>query len=216
MNHFTKKSFTSSLSFRNKRGFTLVELMVSIGVVAIVSAIALPNLNEFLVKMRVDNEINEMQKLLLTARNIAINTGKVTTVCPLSGAGACTTNWQNEISVFTNSANNLANGNTYTGPTSTLDVDGNTIITINDELVKIKEPIRQGDVIQFAPSSIIYMPSGQLLTPNVATLFSYCPSNNTNYSRGIDITISGRSNASSDIDNDGKDEDRSGTDITCN
>ena len=100
-------TFSPSFSFaRIKQGFTLVEVIVAIAVVGILSAIALPSMGDFLVKMRVDNEISEMQRLLLTARNIAINTGKNTTVCPLSGKN-CTSNWQNKISVFTNSKYNI-------------------------------------------------------------------------------------------------------------
>jgi len=187
----------SFFSARHKQGFTLIELMVSIAVVAILSAIALPSMSNFLVKMRVDNQISEMQRLLLTARNMAINTGKNTTVCPLSGVN-CTANWQNEVSVFTNGAND---NNKYESP--------------NDELVKIKEAIKSGDKLQFAHTSITYTPSGQLLTPTVASLFKYCPKGEADSSRGIDVSISGRSSTSSDTDNDGKDEDRSGSEIVC-
>ena len=190
----------SSSSFpvsHHKRGFTLVEVIVAIAVVAIISAIALPSMSSFLVKMRVDNEISEIQRLLLTARNMAINTGKNTTVCPLSG-GACTTNWHNEISVFTNSDNSLATNNNFAAP---------------DELVKIKDGIKSGDKLQYTQQSIIYTPDGRLLTTSAN--FSYCPKNNADYSRGISISLSGRSYTSSDTDNDDKDEDRAGNDIVC-
>jgi type IV fimbrial biogenesis protein FimT/type IV fimbrial biogenesis protein FimU len=184
-------------SARHKRGFTLVEVIVAIAVVAIISAIALPSMSSFLVKMRVDNEISEIQRLLLTARNMAINTGKNTTICPLSG-GACTTNWHNEISVFTNSDNSLATNNNFAAP---------------DELVKIKSEIKSGDKLQYTQKSIIYTPDGRLLTTSAT--FSYCPKNNADYSRGISISLSGRSYTSSDTDNDDKDEDRAGNDIVC-
>jgi len=177
---------SSFLSVKSKHGFTLVELIVAIAVVAIITTIALPNLNTFLVKMRVDNEITEMQRLLLTARNTAINTGKNTTVCPLSN-GACTTNWQNEISVFT-----------------------------ADETIKIKDAIKSSDKLQFSSTSaVVYAPSGRLVTPSVQSTFKYCPKSNADESRGIDLSISGRTYLSSDTDNDGKDEDRSGNEIAC-
>lgn len=214
MNNIIGTFLPSFSSTSSSKGFTLVELMVSIAVVAILSAIALPSMNDFLVKMRVDNEISEMQRLLLTARNMAINTGKNTTVCPLTN-GTCTTNWAGEISVFTNDANTLANGIDYTGSTTVTDIDGNSTTTINDELVKIKEAIKSGDKLQFADSSVIYTPAGRLLTPTVTRTFSYCPKGNADSSRGIDISVSGRSYTSSDTDNDGKDEDRNGDEIVC-
>ena len=188
---------TSHPSFRRKQGFTLIEAMIAIAVVAILSAIALPSMSDFLVRMRVDNEISEMQRLLLTARNMAINTGKNTTVCPLA-SGVCTTNWQNEISVFTNGANTLATNNTFAAP---------------DELVKTKEAIKSGDRLQYSEVSVIYTPAGRLIT--TAASFSYCPKGEDDRSRGIDISISGRSYTSSDIDNDDKDENRKNNEIVC-
>lgn len=185
------------LSTHQKQGFTLIELMVAIAVVAIISAIALPNLNTLIVKTRVDNEISEMQRLLLTARNMAINTGKNTTVCPLAG-GVCTTNWQNEISVFTNGDNAIATNNTYALP---------------DELIKVKDAIQVGDKLQYAQTSVIYAPTGRLLT--AAASFNYCPKNEADSARSITVSTSGRSYTSSDTDSDGKDENRSGASISC-
>ncbi len=181
----------------SRQGFTLIELMVVIAVVGILSAIALPNMSDFLVKMHVDNQVTEIQRLLLTARNMAINTGKNTTVCPLSN-GVCTTNWQNEISIFTNGAN-----------------DNNKYETPTDELVKVKEAIKTGDKLQYAHKSVTYSPAGRLVAPTVVSIFKYCPKDKTDISRGIDLSISGRSYISADIDSDGKDEDRDGNEITC-
>lgn len=190
-------TFSSSFFSRHHQGFTLVELMVTIGVVAIISAIALPSLNTFIVKMRVDNEISEMQRLLLTARNMAINTGRNTTVCPLA-LGVCTTNWQNQISVFTNDDNVIGTNNTFAAP---------------DELVKRKEAIQAGDRLQFSQTSVIYTPTGRIIT--TPANFNYCPRGDADSSRGITISASGRSYTSSDTDNDGKDENRAGSEIVC-
>lgn len=194
----TSGTFSSSFfSTRYHYGFTLIELMVAIAVAAIVSAIALPSLNTFIVKMRVDNEISEMQRLLLTARNMAINTGKNTTVCPLAG-GVCTTNWQNQISVFTNSDNLIGSNNTFAAP---------------DELIKIKDSIQAGDRFQFSQASVIYAPTGRLVS--APANFSYCPYGEEDSSRGINVSASGRSYTSSDNDKDGKDENRTGGSIVC-
>jgi type IV fimbrial biogenesis protein FimT/type IV fimbrial biogenesis protein FimU len=128
---------------------------------------------------------------------MAINTGKNTTVCPLD-SGVCTTNWQNQVSVFTNDANTLANSIAFAAP---------------DELVKIKESIKTGDKLQYSQTSVIYAPDGRLLTTSAS--FRYCPKDKADYSRGITLSTSGRSYTSSDTDNDGKDEDRNGAEFVC-
>ena len=190
-------SSSSFLFSHHKRGFTLVEVIVSIAVMGIISAIALPSMSNFLVKMRVDNEISEIQRLLLTARNMAINTGKNTTVCPLSD-GTCTSNWEDEISVFTNSSNTS---------------DNDKYDSTTEDLVKTKTAIKSGDTLEYSQTSVIYAPTGRLLT--TAASFSYCPKGEADRSRGIDISVSGRSYTSSDTDSDDKDEDRNGNEISC-
>ena len=193
------RTFSSShLPPKSTLGFTFIELMVTIAIIAILSVVALPNLNDFLIKMRVDNEIGEMHRLLLTGRNMAINTGKNTTICPLSGS-SCTTNWQNEISVFTNDDNSLATNNTYVLP---------------DELIKTKSEIKSGDKLNYAQKSIIYTPDGRLLT--ASDNFTYCPKDHAEHARGISLSLSGRSYTSADNNGDGKDENRAGNNIVCN
>jgi type IV fimbrial biogenesis protein FimT/type IV fimbrial biogenesis protein FimU len=168
-------------------GFTLVELIVTIAVVTVISAVALPSMNEFLVQMRVDNQVSEMQRLLLTARNVAINTGKNTTICPLSNTDACadSTNWVGAVGVIN-----------------------------EDGVVKQKSAVNSGDKVVFAHKSIVYTPTGRTASDTSGTI-SFCPKDYAKYNRGIDVAVSGRVYSTSDTDADGKDENRSGTEISC-
>ena len=177
----------SFVSNRRKQGFTLIEAMVTIAIVAILSAIALPSMSSFLVKMRVDNEVIEVQRLLLTARNAAINSGQNSQLCPLKANDTCklTTNWTGRIGVVS-----------------------------ADGLIKEKAAIHTGDKLNFSSQSITYDAAGR--SDNVALItFSYCPKDYSDFSRGISLSISGRSYLSSDINGNGKDQDRAGASITC-
>ena len=177
-----------------QRGFTISELMIGIAIVGILTTIALPQINNFTVGLRVDSEISELNRLLLTARNGAINSGNNVIVCPLSPK--CSANWHNEVSVFIDNNN-----------------DGD--YDVNDTIIRVKAAINSNDKLQYAQNSLIYTPSGILSSPPVATPFSYCPGENADKSRGIVVSASGRSYITADTDNDGKDQDRNNNLITC-
>ena len=181
-------------------GFTLIELIISISVISILTAIAYPNFNAFLSQMRVDNEISVLHRLLFTARNAAINTALPVTVCPLNELNQCSTQWQNEISVFID----LNNNNTYE--------------PLSDEvLLRTKSAIKHDDKLQYGlwRSRIIYAPTGRTSGWGSNGTFKYCPKGYPEKSRAIRIATSGRLYTSSDIDQDGKDEVRSGGEISC-
>tara|TARA_R110000744_G_scaffold103392_2_gene198246 strand:- start:2845 stop:3438 length:594 start_codon:yes stop_codon:yes gene_type:complete len=181
------------------KGFTITELLIGIAIVGILTAIAGPSLGQFIVQSRVDNEISELHRLILSARNSAINSGRNVTLCPLSGT-SCSTNWQNELSVFINSDNTLANNKSF--------------INANEELIKVKGSIASGDTLQFSQNVIIFAPTGRLVSGGNGN-FSYCPKGNNDLSRGVEVSLSGRVYTTSDTDSDSKDENRDGTEVTC-
>jgi len=179
-------------------GFTLIELLVTVSIVAIAMAVAIPNMSSFISQLRVDNEISQLNRLIITARNTAINYEASTTVCPLNNLNSCTNNWTGDISVF-------------------IDNDGDGIFEAadNDQIIKVKEAIQQGDNLLYAQASLRYNQMGTILGAVAATPFRYCPNGHTDLNRGIIVSASGRSYATSDIDNDNQDEDRLGNAITC-
>lgn len=179
------------------KGFTLIELMVSVSVTSILAAIAVPNFSDFIIKIRVDNEISQLHRMLLMTRNTAINSGQKTILCPLDNNSQCTTQWQNELSIFA-------------------DVNDNKLFDANEKVIKIKEAITTGDTLVYGKTrnKITFKPTGQLSGLANGT-FRYCPKNHINHSRGIVVARSGRVYQSSDIDHDGMDENRGNKDINC-
>jgi type IV fimbrial biogenesis protein FimT/type IV fimbrial biogenesis protein FimU len=185
----------SERTYKN-RGFSIVELMVAVAITGIILAIALPNLNVFIVKMRTENELSEMHRLLLTARNSAINTGLNTTVCPLDEDLACTDNWGNVISVFTNTT------------LTTTEMDA------NDVLIKVKDSVKEGDTLTLSNAgAITYAPTGRTLSGTVNQLI-YCPFQYSEESNGIDISTSGRAYVGTENDSS-QFVDRDGAPFKC-
>jgi len=181
----------------NIKGFTLVELMVSVSVTSILAAIAVPNFSDFIVKMRVDNEISQLHRMLFLTRNAAINSGLKAIICPLNDANQCTSQWQNELSVF-------------------VDVNNNKKFDANETIISIREAINTGDKLIYGKgrTKITFKPTGQLSGLANGT-FRYCPKTHKNRARGITIARSGRLYQSSDINNDGFEENRNYKKINC-
>ncbi|HCH68965.1 MAG TPA: pilus assembly protein [Colwellia sp.] len=179
------------------KGFTLIELMVSVSLTSILAAIAFPHFSDFIIKIRVDNEISKLHRTLLITRNTAINTGQKAIICPLNNNFQCTIQWQNELSVF-------------------VDVNNNKMIDVNEKIIHIRPAIPTGDELFYGKgrNKITFKPTGQLSGLANGT-FRYCPQNHKKNSRGIIVARSGRVYQSSDVDNDSIDENRGNKEINC-
>ena len=180
-------------------GVTLIDLMVSIGITSILITIALPSFNDFIVQLRVDNEISRLARLLLTARNHAISSAENVIICPLENNGACSVNWHEQLSVF-------------------IDNNGNKQFDSADGelLIATKSPITSGDTLKYAKNrtKITYQATGHLFGLSNGTL-KYCPKKYEEKSRAIVVARSGRFYATMDNNNDGYDETRSNKKVIC-
>ncbi|MEI6893893.1 MAG: GspH/FimT family pseudopilin [Colwellia sp.] len=180
-------------------GMTLIELMVSVSITSILTAIALPNLHPFIVQLRVDNEISRLGRLLLVARNYAINSGDKVILCPLNDDGTCSIDWHKELSVFVDS-----NGNRKFD------------MADNELLISTKSPIVFGDILKYGTNrdKITYQATGHLFGLSNGT-FKYCPEGYEYMSRGVVVARSGRFYTTTDTNLDGRDETRSNKVISC-
>jgi len=74
-------------------GFTLIELMVAIAIMAILMAIAFPSFQSTLRSNRVATTTNELLAILSLARSEAIRNTRGAGVCPSTDGSACGGTW---------------------------------------------------------------------------------------------------------------------------
>ncbi len=74
-------------------GVTLVELMVTVAVLAIVTAIALPSFQSTIRSNRAATAANELLASLMLARSEAIRNGNSAGICPSANGTSCNSDW---------------------------------------------------------------------------------------------------------------------------
>jgi len=106
------------LTFRTQsRGVTLIELMITLVVLAILLGIAVPSLTQFMTSTRLTRQINELITDISLARNTAGTRGTNVSICIAASATACATSgtaWEAGRIIFTDSN---SNGTINTGET---------------------------------------------------------------------------------------------------
>ena len=92
----------------NFQGVTLVELMVGLGIVAIMLALATPNYRNFVLNNRRVTQANEFVMAMAYAKREAVMRGVRVTVCARATDAACatTTIWDNGWLVFVDNNKN--------------------------------------------------------------------------------------------------------------
>ncbi|MCI3943664.1 general secretion pathway protein GspH [Pseudomonas syringae] len=77
------------------KGFSLIELLVTVSLVAILAAIAIPNFTSSIQSSKADTEISDLQRALNYARLEAINRGVGIRIAPTDKQA-----WNNELQVY--------------------------------------------------------------------------------------------------------------------
>jgi len=93
---------------RKYKAFTLLELMITISILAILLSLGIPAFHEFALKQRLNAAVNVLQNDLLLARSQAIHRDVHVIACPWNSGGGCTgkADWSEGWAVFSDSNEN--------------------------------------------------------------------------------------------------------------
>lgn len=78
-----------SFSRAGPNGFTLIELMVTVAIVAILTSLAMPSMRAFIGKWQMSNALNAYNGSLQLARSEAIKRGRVARMCRTTNGTTC-------------------------------------------------------------------------------------------------------------------------------
>lgn len=153
----------------HSRGFTLVELVVTLLVAMILAATALPNMRQLIQSNRLKTASNELVNAIYMARGEAVKRRVTVNVCPSTDGQSCDTSVTSWIKGYV----------VYTGttPTATSRIRGETLISASEA----RTPTATG-------STLVTFTSGGTAS---ASTFDLCVSNLSSAKR-IQIGTTGR------------------------
>ena len=163
------------------RGFTLLELMVTVAIVGIIATIALWNSSDMLEENRGENFLLELKRNISFARSQAASTDEIVIICPVPYADVkssadnfkCTTEWASDNVVVT-----FVDGN------------NNGQYDSGDSLIRVMEKTNPNDKVTFSGGSQIrFNTSGRITTSPGNFVFS--PNGNQDNSKALTLSKSG-------------------------
>lgn len=158
--------------YNENRGFTLLELMVTLAIAAILVAIAVPNFTAFLQNSRLAGRVNEAVTMMNYARSEAVKRNGPVTVCSRASDTACanSTNWDDGILVFA-------------------DADGDGAVGDVGDILQVMQSLGGDNTLRSSVDSVTYRANG---VTGANASFRLCDERGTESARTIDISTLGR------------------------
>ena len=193
---------------KSVQGFTLVELMVTVVIVAILGGVIAPSFSTFIKDNRLSNQINTLIGAIHYSRGEAASRRTIITMCASSNGSNCngTNSWESGWIIFSDGNNT-----------------GNAIIDGDDELILFQEALEGGNTLResgfsFSTGKLHFNANGFLYDsdPSAGTM-TLCDDRGSSEAKAIVVNISGTSRLATDDNSDGVVNDHGGSasNISC-
>jgi len=179
-----------------QQGFTIVELMITVALIAIIAGIGIPSFNDLMASNRVVSSINEFHAGLRLARGEAVKRNDTVIFCASDDQATCSGAWGDGWLVFH-------------------DADGDGNVDAN-ELIRVGDGVHNGYSLTFSGggASITFLARG--LTSGQSGTFKLCDADgDAGLARGIILLSTGSTRRSIDTNDSGIHEDNGGADFSC-
>jgi len=187
-------------STRTRQAFTLIELLITLAIAAVLAGLAYPAFDELIARTHSTTRVNDLVGIIRFARHAAISERRWVTLCPAEGE-ACTNRnqWHTGVMAFEdrNRDGEKQSAEPVLGYLPRLD-PGEQLLW---------RAFRRRNFLQFRPEGYTNWQNGS---------FVYCPaSRDARYGKVLIVNIQGRTAPSVDSDGDGIDELANGRPLVC-
>ncbi len=167
------------------KGFTLIELMVSTAILAIILSVGVPAMGRIVESHHSTTYLEYLRSTLTSGRIIALNNGQDTIVCPLLNK-QCVDDWTQPLAIFVDANNNL-----------TLESNETLHLKVSNEVIYGYWQKKRSNMkyIKFSPQGHAF---------GSATTFLYCPgSGKDTFAKQLVINFQGRIRTNSYLNSKG-------------
>lgn len=189
-----------------QKGFTLIELMITVTLAAILLTLAVPSFQDTIRNNRLTTQTNEFIGALHLARSEAIKRGTQATICKSANGSSCAgVNWEDGWIVFSDLD---GDGNA--------DIGGGTCGSGEDCILRIATGLQGQNTLRGnnnIVNRVTFNPRG--LSPGFNGTFTLCDSRGAQHAHGIILSNTGRPRRAIDSNDDGIEEDGSGNALSC-
>lgn len=182
------------------RGFTLIELMVTLAVAAILLTIGVPSFRDLMIKSRLSGQVQEFYGTLNFARSEAIKRGNYVSICKSSDGSQCGGNWSDGWIVFANNDND--------SPAFRDNIGG----TNEEPLLRVFPALASNYTLNANTNFTNYITYDRFGMANNIGTFVFCANSDKSKARAIVVTRT-RPRIATDTNGNGIPEKDDGTDI---
>lgn len=175
-------------------GMTLIELLISLAIVAVLIVVVAPSIQSVLQANRVTADINNLSALARQARFAAINERTTVTLCPSQNYASCTSTWTDAKIIFIDDNNN-----------GTRDTD--------EPLIASADALSKSNVVSGISGALQFSENGAI-AKNASIVV--CPyGGEASQASAVLLSLYGRIATAKDTNDDGIKENAAGTNLTC-